>query len=147
MTYATKYYWAHPDITSPEQFVFTDEDYSDFKAFLETRNFNYKTDTEESVNELIANAKKEKYYDSHEELLLNLQKDISHNLDQDLNQFRSEITEIIEDDIISRYFYEKGAIEWTLKKDEQILKARDVLNNKAEYASILKGTSGAIVVK
>jgi len=145
--FATEYYWAHPDITSPEQFTFTDQDYSDFKTFLENRKFDYKTDTEESLNELITNAKKEKYYDMHEDLLLNLQKDITHSLDQDLAQFRGEITEIIEDDIISRYFYEKGAIEWTLKKDEQILKAREVLNNKAQYASILKGTSGAIVVK
>jgi carboxyl-terminal processing protease len=145
--FATKYYWSHPDITAPEQFTFTDQDYSDFKSFLENRNFNYKTDTEESLNELIVNAKKEKYYDIHEELLLNLQKNITHSLEQDLSQFRSEITEIIEDDIISRYFYEKGAIEWTLKKDEQILKAREVLNNKTQYASILKGTSGAIVVK
>jgi carboxyl-terminal processing protease len=143
--FATQYYWSHPDITAPEQFTFTEQDYSDFKTFLENRNFNYKTDTEESLNELIANAKKENYYDTHEELLLNLQKNITHSLEQDLNQFKSEITEIIEDDIISRYFYEKGAIEWTLKKDEQILKAREVLNNKTQYASILKGTSGAIV--
>ena len=71
--------------------------------------------------------------------LLNLEKDIAHSLDQDLTLFRSEITDLIEDEIISRYFYEEGAIAWTIKKDEQVLKALEILNNKEEYNSILKG--------
>jgi carboxyl-terminal processing protease len=144
--FATKYYWAHPDIKSPEQFAFTDKDYDDFKDYLLDRKFSYKTSTEESLNELITNAKKEKYYDIHKDLFNDLEKDIAHNLEQDLKMFRPEITDLIEDEIISRYFYESGAIEWTIRKDDQILKAKDVLNNKEEYSSILKGTSGAILV-
>lgn len=144
--FATNYYWAHPDIKTPEQFTFTDKDYDDFKTFLENRNFSYKTNTEESLNELITNAKKEKYYDIHKDLFNDLQKDIAHNLDQDLVIFRTEISDLLEDEIISRYFYESGAIRYTIMKDEQILKARDILNNKEEYGSILKGTAGAILV-
>jgi len=144
--FATKYYWSHPDIESPEQFAFTDKDYDDFKEFLLARKFNYKTSTEESLNELITNAKKEKYYDIHQDLFNSLEKDIAHNLDQDLKMFRPEITDLLEDEILSRYFYESGAIAWTIKKDDQILKARDVLNNKEEYSSILKGTAGSILV-
>ena len=143
--YATKYYWAHPDIKSPEQFSFTDQDYSDFKTLLLNRNFSYKTVTEESLSELIANAKKEKYYDIHKDLFTELEKDIAHSLDQDLTTFRSEITDLLEDEIIGRYFYEEGAIAWTIKKDEQILKTLEVLNNKEEYSSILKGKTGPIL--
>jgi len=144
--FATKYFWSHPDIKSPEQFAFTDNDYDDFKEFLLDRKFSYKTSTEESLNELITNAKKEKYYDIHKDLFNDLEKDIAHNLEQDLKMFRPEITDLLEDEIISRYFYEGGAIEWTIRKDDQILKARDVLNNKEEYSSILKGTAGSILV-
>jgi carboxyl-terminal processing protease len=144
--FATKYYWSHPDITSPEQFTFSDQDYTDFQTFLTDRKFDYKTGTEESLNDLIANAKKEKYYDIHKDLFNDLEKDVTHSLDQDLKLFKSEITALLEDEILSRYFYESGAIEWTIKKDEQILKARDILNNKEEYSSILNGTAGAILV-
>ncbi len=144
--FATNYFWNHPDIKSPEQFAFTDQDYTDFKAFLIKRNFSYKTGTEESLNELISNARKEKYYDIHKDLFDDLEKDIAHSLDQDLALFRSEITDLIEDEIISRYFYESGAIAWTIKTDKQILKARDILNNKEEYGSILSGTSGSILI-
>ncbi|MEI6049487.1 MAG: S41 family peptidase [Bacteroidota bacterium] len=144
--FATQYYRAHPDIKSSAQFLFTDKDYSDFKTFLLNRNFSYKTVTEESLNELITNAKKEKYYDIHENLFTELEKDIAHNPDQDLTVFRSEITDLIEDEIISRYFYEEGAIEWTIKKDEQLLKALEILNNNEKYSSILKGKTGSILV-
>jgi carboxyl-terminal processing protease len=145
--FATNYYWSHPEIKSPDQFTFTDQDYSDFKTFLEKKNFSYKTSTEESLNELITNAKKEKYYDAHKDEFNNLEKDVAHNLDQDLKMFKPEISDLIEDEILSRYFYEPGAIEWTIKKDDQIMKARDLLDDRVEYTSILKGTAGAIVVK
>lgn len=144
--YATKYFWEHPEIKTPGQFSFSDNDYSDFKTFLINRNFSYKTVTEESLAELITNAKKEKYYDIHKDLFSELEKDIAHSLNQDLTLFRSEITDLIEDEIISRYFYEDGAIAWTLKKDEQVTKALEILNNKEKYGSILKGQAGSILI-
>ena len=144
--FATNYYWAHPDIKTPEQFTFTDQDYSDFKTYLENRKFSYKTSTEESLNELITNAKKEKYYDIHKDLFNDLEKDITHSLDQDLKMFKTEITDLLEDEIVSRYFYENGAIAYTIKNDEQVLKARNLLNNREEYNAILKGTAGSILV-
>jgi carboxyl-terminal processing protease len=144
--YATQYYWAHPDIKTTEQFSLTDKDYADFTAMLIKRNFSYRTNTEESFNDLIASAKREKYYDVHKDLFTALEKDLAHDLNEDLTMFRSEISDLIEDEVISRYFYEDGAIAWTIKKDEQILKALKVLNNKDEYNSILKGKSGSILV-
>jgi carboxyl-terminal processing protease len=144
--YATQYFWSHPAITSPEQLTFTDKDYSDFRDMLVNRKFSYKTETEESLNELITNAKKEKYYDLHKTMFDSLQKEISHSLDEDLRIFKPEIKELIEDEIISRYFYEEGAIAWSVKKDEQVQKALEVLNNREQYTLILQGKSGAIKV-
>jgi len=144
--FATQYYWSHPEIKSPDQFSFSDKDYSEFKAMLQKRNFSYKTATEDSFNELVSTAKKEKYYDLHKDLFSELEKDLAHSIDEDLVTLRSEITDLIEDEIISRYFYEDGAIAWTIKKDEQVVKALDILNNKEKYISILKGTSGSILI-
>jgi carboxyl-terminal processing protease len=144
--YATRYYWAHPTIKTPENFSFTDQDYAEFSTYLLNRQFSYKTVTEESLNELITIAKKEKYYDIHKDLFTALEKDIAHSLDQDLTVFQSEITDLLEDEIISRYFYENGAIAWTLKKDTQVLKAIEILNNKEKYSSILKGKTGSTLV-
>ena len=144
--FATAYYWAHPDISTPEKFSFTDKDFNDFKDFLKNRNFSYKTLTEESLNDLIDVAKREKYYSSHEDLFKTLEKDLSHSLDEDLNTFRTEITELLEDEIMRRYFYESGAIGATIRKDEQVIKALEVLNDKKVYESVLRGTAGSTLI-
>lgn len=143
--FATKYYWSHPEIKSPEEFRFTDKDYSDFSDFLKERKFTYTTVTEESLSELIANARREKYYELHSDLFDELKETVTHNLDHDLNVFREEITELLEDEIIGRYFYESGAIAWTVKKDVQVLKALEVLNNREKYNSILVGRTGSLI--
>jgi len=144
--FATTYYWAHPEIKSPEMFSFSDKDYNDFKTFLNGRKFSYKTVTEESLNDLIEIARREKYFDDHKDLFDKLKNDLAHSLDQDLTAFRDEITELLEDEIISRYFYEPGAIASTIKKDEQVMKAMEVLNDKKSYDSVIKGISGSILI-
>lgn len=144
--FATSYYWAHPGIKTVEEFSFSDKDYSEFKDYLLRRNFSYTTVTQESLTELISNAKKEKYYDVHKDLFSRLEKDLTHSLDHDLSIFRDEITELLEDEIISRYFYEEGAIAWTIKEDEQVLKAVEVLKNRENYKSVLLGKTGSILI-
>jgi carboxyl-terminal processing protease len=139
--FATKYYWAHPDINTISQFNFTDSDYTDFRNFLVDHKFDYRTFTESSLNQLIATAKKEKYYDLNKDLFDRLEKDITHNLDHDLAMFHDEITDLIKEEIISRYFYEEGAIAWGLKSDEQVIKTLQILDNKGKYSSILKDKS------
>ncbi len=140
--FATKYYWAHPDIKTPSQFALSDQDYADFRDFLIAKKFDYKTVTEQSLNELISNAKKEKYYALHKDLFNEIEKDITHSLDQDLSIFKPEIKELLEEEIIGRYFYDEGAIAWTIKKDSLINKAIEILNNKDKYSSILNGSTG-----
>ncbi|TFG44092.1 MAG: peptidase S41, partial [Bacteroidia bacterium] len=144
--YATRYYWSHPGLKTFDVFSFTDQDYDDFKNYLASRNFNYRTITEMSLNELITNAKKEKYYDIHKELFSELQKDLNHTLDNDLTTFRNEITGLLEDEILGRYFYESGSIEWSIKTDEQVLKAVEILNKSQDYNSILQGKKGSILI-
>jgi carboxyl-terminal processing protease len=144
--YATRYYWAHPDVKSPEQFIFSDQDYADFRKFLSERSFDYSTQTEESLKETISNAVKENYYEPNKEFFTKLEAELSHNLDKDLTRYRSEITELLEDEIIGRYFYEEGAIAWTLKNDEQLLKAVEILNNKGKYSSLLSGKTTPVII-
>jgi carboxyl-terminal processing protease len=140
------YYWSHPGFKSIDEFSFTDKDYADFKNYLAGRKFSYKTITEMSLNELITNSKREKYYDLHKDIFTELQKELNHTLDNDLTTFKNEITELLEDEIIGRYFYEDGSIAWTVKTDEQVLKAVEILNKSQDYNSILQGKKGSILI-
>jgi carboxyl-terminal processing protease len=143
--YATSYYWAHPQIKTPDQFKFTDKDFADFTKFLADRKFNYRTETEEIFSELVTTARREKYYEMHKDLFTSLEKDITHDLSEDLQNFKSEISELIEDEIIGRYFYQEGAIEWSLRKDDQVRKAVEILNNKGLYTNILSGKQPGVI--
>jgi hypothetical protein len=60
--------------------------------------------------------------------------------------FRKEITGLLEDEIIGRYLYEEGSIAWSLKNDEQVLRAVDILNQNEKYKSILQGKEGSILI-
>jgi len=144
--YANIYYWSHPALKTIDQFSLTDQDYSDFIKYLTNRSFSYQTETEESLNKLITNAKKEKYYDQHEEIFSEMQKELNHSMDDDLLTFKSEITGLLEDEILNRYFYEAGSIEWSLKTDIQVLKAVDILNRNQDYNSILQGKKGPVLI-
>jgi len=137
--YATKYYWSHPEIKEIGQVSLSDRDFEDFISFLNEKGFNYKTLTERSFSEMIENARKEKLYEANRELFSSLQKVISHDLKRDLMNFKAEILEILADEIIRRYFYEEGAIEWSAKNDEQVKKAIEILNDTQLYKSILRG--------
>jgi len=75
-----------------------------------------------------------------------MQKELNHSLDDDLLTFRNEITGLLEDEILNRYFYEAGSIAWSLKTDEQVLKAIDILNKGQDYNSILQGKKGSILI-
>jgi len=137
--FATKYYWSHPDIKSIDQISLTDDDYNDFITFLYNKGFNYQTFTEKSFSELVKNAQREKYFDTNKELFNLLQKEITHDLKKDLMNFKNEITELLTAEIIKRYFYEEGAIQWSIKYDEEIKKAANILADKSLYKSILQG--------
>jgi carboxyl-terminal processing protease len=144
--FATEFYWSHPEIKNYDQLKFPDQVFEDFKKYIISKKFDYKTVTEQSFNELVVNAKREKYYDIHKDLFAALEKDLAHDLDEDMKTFKNEIMELLTDEIIGRYFYEDGAIKWTLKTDPQILKAVQILNNKEQYSSIISGKSGSILV-
>jgi carboxyl-terminal processing protease len=144
--YANRYYWTHPGLKTIDQFSFTSQDYSDFMKYLTERNFSYQTETEESLNELITNAKKEKYYDKHKDIFSEIQNDLNHSLAEDLLTFKNEITGLLEDEILTRYFYEAGSIAWSIKTDEQVLKAVEILNKNQDYNSILQGKKGSVLI-
>ncbi|HNY53406.1 MAG TPA: S41 family peptidase [Bacteroidales bacterium] len=144
--FATKYFWSHPAPESPMKFTISEEIYDDFRNYLVEREFNYSTITELSLNELISNAKREKYYELHKDLFTELQNELRHTLDNDLVTFRDEITELLADEIIGRYFYEEGSIQFSLGTDVQAKKAVEILKSADEYKSILQGRAGSILI-
>lgn len=142
--YATHFSRKNDKIAMPGQFKLSDEQFSEFTSFLVERKFSYTTATEEVLNRLESVAKTEKYYSANQELFDQLKEKLGHNLETDLLLFKPEITSLLEDEIILRYYYEDGVILHSLKDDIQIRKAVEVISNNTLYTSTLNGLSGAL---
>jgi len=65
---------------------------------------------------------------------------ILHKKNQDVNTFKDEIKELLKNEIVSRYYFQKGRIEASLSGDPVINQAIHVLSDSTEYKNILKGT-------
>jgi carboxyl-terminal processing protease len=135
--YATQYALKYDSISKPKEFQITDDEYNEFIEFVKTRDFDYETDREESLKELIRVAKEEEYYDMAVTELEELEKKFKHDMDKDFRLHNDEIRELLNEEIISRYYYQIGRIEANLSKDPGILKAIEILSDSVSYNAIL----------
>ncbi|MCK4664645.1 MAG: S41 family peptidase [Bacteroidales bacterium] len=137
--YATKYAYEHDTIISPKQFKLSENEYNNFILFLSDKDYDYKSKSEETLKELEKTAKKEKYYTQVEDEFKILSEKLEHDKNKDLITFKDEIIDLLSEEIVSRYYYQKGRIEYVLQYDKDIKKAIEVLNDNEEYYTILNG--------
>lgn len=135
--YATQYCWDHPAPASVDAFVLTDEDYDMFKELVKSRNFTYDRQSEKMLKSLKEIAEFEGYMEGASEEFKALEKKLNHNLDRDLDYFSRQIKTYIAQEIVTRYFYQRGAVIERLKDDEDLEKAVEVLNDRPRYSGIL----------
>jgi carboxyl-terminal processing protease len=118
--------------------MISEADYQDFKQFLKDQKFSFDTETELALKNTLALAKKEKIDESiskeYQQLFTALQKSEENLLDKN----QREIKNLMVDEIIKRYQYQEGLYQYYLKNNSEIKKAVSILNNSAEYKSILK---------
>lgn len=138
-SYATKYYAENKIEQSPEEFHLTDQEYLAFINWLKGKDYDYNSDTEETLNELIESAKEERYFSDIEKQLNELSSQIANDPQKDLIRYKSEIKAILEQEIISRKYLQRGKIQASFQSDKQLKKAVEVLNSPDIYRKILAG--------
>ncbi len=137
--YATVYRAERPSIPDAKSFKLTDAEYAKFVAFLSNRDYNYNTRTERILNDLHDEAEKESKMTDIKTEFDALKAKVSHSKKNDLTQFKDEIRKVLEAEIVSRYFFEKGRLEQGFKYDADINESLKIINNKTVLASILSG--------
>ncbi len=136
--FATKFANEHETIAQPEEFEITDDIYSQFSDFVKKSNFEYESQSKDDLDALIKIAKREKYYGLAEEEFEALKVKLEPNLDKDLKQFKDEISDLLKDEIVVRYYYQKGAIRAAINDDKGIKIAIEKLNSGPDYAAYFK---------
>jgi carboxyl-terminal processing protease len=135
--FATQYARTHSEIGKAKEFRLSPEEYQSFLDYLKDKNIDYTTTSKKLLEDLMKTAKDEKYLqDSQSEFDALLAK-LTPNLATDLERYKSEISELLENEIVSRYHYSQGRVENALSQDEYLQEALKVLNNSEQYNKIL----------
>lgn len=135
--YATDYCRRHPTVATPENFVVTDADYNAFKEMVKKADFKYDQQSEKILKTLKEAAEFEGYMTEASEEFKALEKKLNHNLDRDLDYFSKDIKEMIANEIIKRYYYQRGALIQGLKSDNGLAAAVQILTDPAKYKETL----------
>ncbi|MGI4749071.1 MAG: S41 family peptidase [Janthinobacterium lividum] len=137
--YANSYRNTHNQLPTPDNFNLSDADYADFVKYLSGKDYSYSTQTERLLADLKLVAEHEKQLTEIKPEYDALKTKLAISKKNDLTQYQVEIKQILESELVTRYYYEKGRIEDSFKFDKELNAAKQVITNKPELASILKG--------
>ncbi|WP_291787896.1 S41 family peptidase [Cecembia sp.] len=136
-SYGNEFFRQHESIASPRDFEIDDTMYKDFVSWLEDKDYDYTTYVEKSLEDLNKYAQKEPYFEEIQATIEELKNKVSHNKEQDLITHKGEIKEALKEELISRYYYQEGVVEASLKNDEEIKKSLAILSDQQELRQIL----------
>lgn len=139
--FATEFVLNNDSIAQPGEFQVSDDVYEDFVAFLADKDYEYETNTEKELKELIEQAEDE-YADFKGDLEALQTKLLSYKED-DIHKYQDQISELILSELMSRYYYQEGRIIASLADDIVLEEAISVLQDSERYEGILSGKLNA----
>jgi carboxyl-terminal processing protease len=118
-------------------FTITDEDYHDFVAYMADKEVPYESRTRLALEMLKKTSKEERYDDNFAEDLKQIESKLKDQKTDNLWNYRAEITDILNNDIVLRHSYYEGVVEHNVASDSTVLKAVDLLRDAERYNRIL----------
>lgn len=135
--YATDYYYNHANIAKASEFKLTDSEYNEFKKYVLEQDFTYSTASEEMLKRMKETAEEEGFYDDASAEYEALLSKVVPSKERDLEKFKDELLSLLENEIVSRYYFQDGRAEQSFQDDEYLKKSIEILQNKSEYNTIL----------
>ena len=136
--YATKYYFDHDTLTSARDFELSPPEFQQFLAWLGNQAFDYQTPLEIKLKQVLDLAKETARSEQVHQSIIQLKALLQSEKKKDLIQYEGEIKQLLEQDIVSRYYLQDGIIEASFDTDPDILKAVAILEDSEAYDGILK---------
>jgi carboxyl-terminal processing protease len=132
--YANHFAAEHDAIAS--DYRATDATLTNFQAWLETENFDYRTDGEQSVTQLQEEFAAIGYDDVQDEIAA-LRSAVHAEKQSDFQRHATELKHHLQEEILARYVTESEQIRAELGYDPQVQRAVSLLRNDDSYSNIL----------
>ena len=139
--YATQFYYQNPTVAPAADFKIDDATFKSFTEFAISKpDLKYESSTQKKLKDLISNAKKEGYYDIAKDDFEKLSKSLELDKAADITRAREQISMLLADEILKRYYYQKGAIQNYVLNDKEIKEVCTMFADKSQYSGLLDGT-------
>lgn len=137
LNYEVDYIAKHPTVAQPVDFELSDEDYAEFKKRVLDSGFTYDRTSEKFLKDLEQLTRFEGYYDDAKPEFEALKKKLNHNVVKDLEYNKQAIKNIINNDLMAAYYFQRGATQNSLRHDKQMDEAMKLITDGERYAKIL----------
>ena len=117
-------------------FSITDEDYADFAEFLKDKKVPYESDTRRALKTLKKAAEDDRFAEL-KETFDKMEADLKDDTQTNLETYRKQVIETINNDIVLRHAYQAGVIEHSLTSDGDVKRAVELLSTPGEYVRIV----------
>ena len=122
-SYAIEYYLKHKTID--RDFHLTDAEYEDFVAYAAAQDFDARTAAQTALDQMIRAAKAEDLYENYKEEIEALQKKVNMDKAAVLRAKKAEILPLVEQEIVTCYYFNRASVPVALRYDEQLREAVD----------------------
>ena len=136
--FVTHYVMGHETIDSVKNFKLADSDWTGFMSFIEGQEFDFETSSDKAIEKLEKSFKNDKYDELFKEDIAALHKKLDEKKKSDFKKYRGEITQLIEREIVTRYYYQKGKMEYSLQDDKDLEMALNIMAQPKLYKSLLQ---------
>ena len=136
--YATQYHANKKEIATADKFQLSDDEYALFKTYVLNAKLNYSTAAQNALKKLKLEAEKEGTFDDLKAEYENILVKINPDPAKDLDKYRIEIAEMLENEIVSRYYFQKGRTINSFEHDPAVIKAIKTAMDNNSYNAILK---------
>lgn len=137
--FASRYVQKKSSSTELKNFKISDDDFELFISEMSGRKMDFETVSDKALKQLKRELKDEGYENETGQQMDDIAKAMEHSRKLALRQHADEIRKRAEGEIVSRYFYQKGRIEYNLSVDPEIDTAISVLQNPFRYKALLRG--------
>lgn len=135
--YANRYRETHDTITKAKLFALTDEEYQAFVTYAEPRWLGYETASQKALKALRAQAKTEGTLDELQDQMEEAEKAILRLKKESFQSDRTAIKEQLEQEIVSRYYYQTGRVQNRLARDIDVNAALELFANTTRFKQLL----------
>lgn len=125
-------------ISRPEEFELEENVYNDFISYVENRpDFEYSTTVEKKLLEIKEILEKDSAYSDIKSEFLTLEKKLKGDLITDLERYKIEIVPLIENEIVARFYFQKGKTVHSFSFSDAMNQSKRILKSSSEYSKLL----------